>query len=89
MSGEEDKIKQELRKGGIQLWRPPYYGVATSDDAQRRCAHDWRYLGNGTRCGSHGAPILAASIRTAFLSRLAVPARHVVQYVVRTVGTYF
>ena len=34
MSGEEDKIKQELRKGGIQLWRPPYYGVATSDDAR-------------------------------------------------------
>ena len=35
MSGDKDKIKQELRKGGIQLWRPPYYGVAGSNDALR------------------------------------------------------
>jgi len=38
MSGDEDRIKQELRKGGIQLWRPPYYGVAGADEALRDLA---------------------------------------------------
>ena len=60
MSGDdEDKIKQELRKGGIQLWRPPYYGVAgCRRGAPRSGAHRLAPSWNPP-LRSHGAPILA------------------------------